>query len=212
MNAQEAGQFRELMQGVHDFYGVEMSEFSLTVWWQAMKPFDYAAVQDALSRHVVNPDQGQFMPKPADAVKLLGGTTKDAAMVAWAKVDRAVREVGPYRSVVFDDAIVHAVLSDMGGWIGLGSVKEDEWPFKANEFVNRYRGYRNRGRFEYPRMLTGIVDHENAQKRLAIQPDVVMVGNRPACEQVLAGGSTRPRLEYTSAAGPLARLVAGQPA
>ncbi len=57
---------------------------------------------------------------------MLGGSTQDAALAAWSKVDRAVREVGPYQSVAFDDALIHRVLFEMGGWIPLGSKTEDE--------------------------------------------------------------------------------------
>lgn len=106
-----------------------------------MKPFDLAAVKDALNRHCVNPDNGQFMPKPADVVKLLQGSSQDGALVAWAKVDRAVRQVGTYSTVVFDDPIIHRVVQDMGGWVALGDKREKEWPFVAKEFENRYRGY-----------------------------------------------------------------------
>lgn len=35
-------------------------------------------------------------------------------MVAWNKVDKAVRQVGAWTSVMFDDALIHRVISDMG--------------------------------------------------------------------------------------------------
>src|SRR5689334_9899663 len=90
--------FTTRLQCVYDFYGKELSEFALEVWWEAMRPYDFTAVKDALNRHAVNPDNGQFPPKPADVVKLIGGGTQDAALVAWSKVDKAIRHVGPYQS------------------------------------------------------------------------------------------------------------------
>src|SRR6266850_1493447 len=98
------------MQGVHSFYGKDCSTFALDVWWAAMRPYDLSAVREALGRHCVNPDNGQWMPRPADVVRLTEGSTMDAAMTAWSKVDRAVRHVGCYRSVAFDDPLIHAVL------------------------------------------------------------------------------------------------------
>ena len=48
------------------------------------------------------------MPKPADIRRVLGGTTADAAALAWAKVIRAVHAVGAYSTVAFDDPFIES--------------------------------------------------------------------------------------------------------
>jgi len=89
-------------------------------------------------------------------------------LIAWSKVDRAVRVVGTYESVIFDDALIHRVITDMGGWIQLGHKKEEEWPFVKNEFENRYRGYSLRQeKPEYPKVLIGISQSQNDQMGLS---------------------------------------------
>lgn len=189
--------FFALIANVSAFYRQDFSEFAGRVWWEAMKPFDFAAVGDALNRHCVNPDVGQFMPKPADVVRMLEGSTQDAALVAWAKVDRAMRAVGPYKSVVFDDALVHRVLTEMGSWIALSSKEEKEWPFLRNEFVNRYRGYRGRSQVpEYPPVLVGIIEANNSKGGFDIDPPV-LVGDPVIANRVLQGGSARQILGFT---------------
>lgn len=188
--------FFGLMADVHAFYRQDVSTFALSVWWEAMKPFDFQAVAGALNRHCVNPDNGQFMPKPADIMKLLRGSTQDSALVAWAKVDRAVRTVGTYRSVVFDDPAINAVLQDMGGWAQLGNKTEDEWPFVAREFENRYRGYRNRGEFEYPKWLSGIAEAHNVQNGQRVEPPV-LIGDERTAKLVLQGGSDKQRIGFS---------------
>jgi len=85
-----------------------------------------APQQPKRRRHLMNPDTGQFLPKPADIVRMLGGRTLDRALMAWAKVDKAVRQIGTYESVVFDDALIHRVLHEMGGWVGMGQKTENE--------------------------------------------------------------------------------------
>lgn len=207
MQPSDAKPFRALLGGVFGFYGKDLSEFSLAVWWEAMRPFDLAAVKDALNRHAVNPDNGQFLPKPADVVRLLRGSTIDAALVAWSKVDRAVRHVGPYASVTFDDAVIHRVVADMGGWVALCGGTEDEWPFKAREFENRYRGYANRPPEEWPRRLTGLEEHENARAGFADRYRIVFVGDETRCRQVASNGSDRPALAI-SQARPVAAIAA----
>ncbi len=189
--------FQELMQGVHDFYGKDCSRFALDVWWQTMKQYDLAAIRDAMGKHCVNPDNGQWMPKPADVVKMLEGSTLDSAVTAWTKVERSVQSVGTYSTVVFDDALIHRVLSDMGGWPQLGQKKVDEWPFVAKEFQTRYRSYKSRREQpDYPPKLIGLFDMENGQRGFKEQTPI-LIGNPQIAVKVLAAGGSKPLLEVT---------------
>ncbi|WGS53550.1 DUF6475 domain-containing protein [Paraburkholderia sp. D15] len=197
MIEEDRSDFGTLMSGVYGFYGKDASDFALDVWWQAMSPYDFPAVKEALNRHCVNPDSGQFLPKPADVVKMLAGSTQDAALVAWSKVDRAVREVGTYRSVVFDDALIHRVVTDMGGWVMVGGKGDDEWPFVRNEFVNRYRGYRMRTEVpEYLPVLIGVSEASN-QRHGFRSEGPMLIGDSEAAKAVLAGGGDKPLIGVT---------------
>lgn len=197
MNESDKPKFFGLIGNVYAFYRQDFSEFAGGVWWMAAKPYDFDAVADALNRHCVNPDSGQFMPKPADVVKMLQGSTKDGALVAWSKVDRAVRQVGNWQTVAFDDPIIHAVLQDMGGWIQLGTKEEKGWPFVRNEFENRYRGYRLRNdASEYPRTLIGIGEAQNTTAGFKPDPPI-LIGNAEKAQQVIAGGADKPAIGFT---------------
>lgn len=189
MTNQEAKKFSVLISSVYAFYRQESSQFAVGVWWEAMKSYDFAAVSDALNRHCINPDNGQFMPKPADVVRMLQGSSKDSALVAWSKVDRAVRVVGTYESVIFDDALIHRVITDMGGWVSLGNKTESEWPFVGKEFETRYRGYSSRNEQpEYPPVLVGMAQAQNAQMGFkSLLPR--LIGNHARAQLVYDNGS-----------------------
>lgn len=193
---QDRKPFFALIAGVYAFYDKGFSDFAGRVWWEAAKPFDLKAVSDALNRHCVNPDVGQFMPKPADVVRMLQGSTQDSALAAWSKLDRAVREVGTYRSVVFEDALIHRIVLEMGGWVSLGAKDEKEWPFIRNEFVNRYRGYRGRSEIpEYPPVLIGLAEANNRKGGFEIEAPI-LIGNPDLAQRVLTGGSNTPVLAF----------------
>jgi Domain of unknown function (DUF6475) len=180
--------FSERLAAVYAFYGKVFSRQILSVWWGALRNYDDAAVADALNRHAIDPDHGQFLPKPADLVRLMCGSTQDTALVAWSNVERAIRSVGIYQSIVFDDAITHAVINDMGGWVKLCGVTEDELPFRAKEFENRYRGYRTRGHIDsYPRHLAGLAEGQNSAGGFKVEPPI-MIGNHDRCLEVYRGG------------------------
>lgn len=176
--------------------GRPLSPIAIRMWWSILQPYELDGVRHALDRHMRNPDTGHFMPKPADVIRMMSGSTQDTALLAWSKVDRAVRQVGTYQTVVFDDAIIHRVLHDMGGWIALGTKTEDEWPFVAKEFENRYRGYRLHGEIpDYPRELVGISQASNNLEGHESQPPV-LIGDSAAAQRVRAGGSSAPLVGF----------------
>lgn len=190
-------EFAETIAAVYEFYGKDISDSALEIWWNSMRSFELAAVRDALGRHAMNPDTGQFIPKPADVVKMLGGSTLDTALLAWTKVDQAVQRIGSYHTVVFDDALIHRVVEEMGGWVVLCKCSAKDWPFRQNEFVARYRSYRSRNeRPPYPPKLVGIIDGENSSKGYDEGPPL-MVGDVDLARAVLLGGSSVPMLAFT---------------
>lgn len=208
MKQDDFSRFKEGVQGVYSFYAKEVSDFALDVWWNSLRSYDLAAVIDSFNRHLMNPDTGQWLPKPADIVKMFGGRTQDRALQAWAKVDRAVRTVGPYESVVFDDPLIHRCLHEMGGWIGLSQKTNDEWPFVGKEFENRYRGYAMRSEVpEYQPVLIGIAEAYNSQNNhKSDQPR--LIGNTEKAELVMRGGSNVNLIGTARAGDSLRRLTA----
>ena len=203
MNASDKKAFGEMLANVYSFYRQDSSVFANGIWWEAMKPFDLGAVKEALNRHCVNPDTGQYLPKPADVVRMLQGGTLDQAAQAWAKVDRAVRSVGTYEDVVFDDPLIHRVIAEMGGWVWFGQQKEDEWPFIAKRFETLYRGYRARNEVpEFPKVLIGIANSQNSMEgKRANEPTLIGDANR--AQWVRGAGGTGAILQISKAAAAL---------
>ena len=197
MQASDAEKFRQGIAAVMSFYGKDVAPFAFDIWWNILKPYELSAISEAFNRHLANPDSGQFAPKPADIIRMLQGSTQDSALRAWAKVDMAVRQIGPYCSVAFDDALIHRVIQDMGGWIGLSQRNETEWPFVAKEFENRYRGYKAKNeKFPYPPFLIGIYEADNSKNGFRESSSgPVLIGERQAAERVLNGGSDQPALQ-----------------
>lgn len=186
--------FVTTLTGVADYYGKELSSGVIDVYWQGLREYDLDAVQKALWNHAKNPDSGQFMPKIADVAKMLQGRTGDQAAVAWSKVNTAVRRVGTYADVAFDDAIIHRVLADMGGWVLLGTKTEDEFPFVARDFENRYRAYRMRDETpEYAPVMVGLANAQNGSQGFLLNPPI-LIGDQAKAERVRTGGTNAPLL------------------
>lgn len=198
MQQNDFQKFHDGISGVMEFYGKNVSRFTLDIWWNVLKPYDLASVIDAFNRHLANPDTGQFAPKPADVIRMLQGSTQDSALRAWAKVDTTIRSIGPYVDVVFDDPLIHRVIQDMGGWISFGQRNDAEWPFIAKEFENRYRGYRSRSDTPpYAPVMIGIFSADNAKSGYRDDTNQsTLIGNHQQALRVMRGGSGTPAIEF----------------
>jgi hypothetical protein len=190
MKPNEKAELFSLLGDVHAYYRQDVSEFTLELWWGACKRFDLEQVREALTAHAMDPERGQFAPKVADVVRVLAGTTTDRAALAWGKAMDAMRQVGAYRDVVFDDPAIHAVVEDMGGWPKLCRTELKELGFRQHEFCEAHRAYTGRGKFAYPTQLQGDrdPDHEYTRRGLSA-PVPVLVGSPAVCAQVQAGGA-----------------------
>jgi len=182
--------FSEMLSAVGGLYSKEISEMTMSLYFNALKEYDLAAVRLAFDRYVKNPDTGQFMPKPADLIRMMQGTSLDASMEAWAKVDKAIRQIGTYESVVFDDPLIHRAIADIGGWVKLGTKTEGDWPCVARDFQNLYKGYAHRNDTpEYDPVMLGITDLHNGSEGYGRQ-EPKLIGNAHAAQQVMLGGTS----------------------
>ena len=201
MQEADRAAFAEMISGVYEFYGkaASVSEFALQVWWQAMQQFDLVAVREALGRHAMNPDSGQFLPRPADVVRMMQGSTQDSALTALTKLETAISSVGSWGTVAFDDALIHVVVEEMGGWISICAHAAKEWEFRLKkEFCDRYRAYKARGEVPpYGPVLMGLFDAQNVAQGFPAQP-VKMVGDVRKARQVAMMGSDTPRLTIST--------------
>lgn len=183
LQPKDKAEFGEMLTRTAEMYGGKMQSTLLDLWWNVLADYDLAAVREGLTKHMRSPDSGQFMPKPADVIRHIGGTTQDAALQAWAKVFRAIRLVGGWMDVIFDDPVIHQVIADMGGWVALCGHKEDEMPFRAKEFENRYRGYARRPVQAVPRLTGRATQHNEANGYESDAP--MLIGDMDACVRVM---------------------------
>lgn len=191
MTPRDETAFGQLMTDVLAFWRQDVTTFTLTVWWEACKGFDLDQVRKALTAHAMDPERGQFAPKPADLVRQLQGTHSDRALLAWGRVWNAMQSTGAYQSVDFGDPIIHAAIVDIGGWVALCRIDLNDLPFVQKRFCDAYRVYSTRGKADAPLRLAG--EHEIANAKVALPPPVktVLLGATPS----VAIAPTSPRLQ-----------------
>jgi hypothetical protein len=172
MKQSDRQEFMELITDVLAFYKQDVSDFAISVWWQACQNFEMEQVRKALTAHAMCPDRGQFSPKPADLVRALQGTHTDRALLAWNKAYQAISQFGAYNGCDLGDPASHAAIQSMGGWVKFCQSEVDELPFLQKRFCDFYRTYTTRGVQDAPQRLIGISETENAARGL-MKPQAV---------------------------------------
>lgn len=196
MQPNDQTRFAAAFTGIQEYYGREVSDTVMEMYWRGLAAFDISIVERAFQQHVMTAEAGRFFPKLADLVQWIEGSAGDKAQLAWTKVLFAIGSVGHYETVVFDDPLIHAVVSDMGGWISMCELLVDDQPFKAKEFESRYRAASNKAeRPTFPAKLVGSFEASNrVTGHLDAIPAPVLVGDQEKAKQVLALGSDKPRI------------------
>lgn len=127
-------------------YEREISEALLDLFYYTLKDFDENQVRQAFMRHLTDPDRGQFMPKPADIIRQIKGTSEERrlilegrANVQWAIALKKIGSCGMYNTPKFDDPTTVTVIAQMGGWINFCNMLVDQQPYRHRDFVKLYQ-------------------------------------------------------------------------
>lgn len=184
-------------------FSANVSPALVALWFRELSPH---ALEDVLCafRGVVRQRRYTKMPTLADVLDQLGGNVEDRAQIAAARVLEAVRHHGAYRSVAFDDPVIHAVIVQVyGGWVRLCAMDDDQARFFGPQFARAYVSYARSGAARYGH-LVGIQESENRMGGHVDRVDPpVLIGDR-ARALAIAHQSERVAID-----GPVADVIVG---
>jgi len=195
MTRSDFAEFAEIWTHACDLYDKRPADGVIDLVFAALQRYALADIRRALTAHINDPQNGRFTPKPADIIRHLDGDGDSNALRAWTMVEKAVRQIGIYQTVVFDDPKTMAAIHDMGGWLQLCAVTDKDLPFKANEFTKRYAGYRNRPPQSWPTKLIGLTESMNAKEFPEFIPAPMLIGDKGKCLMVIEKGSEQNNLQ-----------------
>lgn len=199
MNQNDKRNFANTLIGVCELYGKQASPEFIALFWDLLCGYELEDIQRAFRAHALNPDAGQFLPKPADIVRYIDGGSQTRAARAWAKVEKAMRTIGGGDSVVFDDPLIHAALDGLGQWPELCVTPSNELQFLQTKFEKRYQALVVCPPSNYPRVLIGRYQAENQRAGFNAAPPM-LVGDPGKCRLTYSGGIEPGQLLPVSAA------------
>lgn len=213
MQPSDKKDFALVIAGVYAYHRQPCSDALIAMYWRGCQQWSLEQVTKAVDRLTYDPEAGKFPPKIGDLARVLEGTSTDRAALAWGKAHEAMSAVGAYQDVVFDDAAIHAVIEDLGGWPKVCRTELKDLSYLQHRFCEAHRAYTGRDTFDYPRRLMGdrSPDHDYERKRLPL-PQPALVGDRVRALKVFDGGQSagKTAITFNSAEVMLPRLAAPQ--
>lgn len=170
--------FKQGMELMCTVFKREPDKMLLSAYYAILKSMDDSQFQGAVS-FVLRDRKYTSLPLPADIIEAATGKLDDEALIALAKLERAMATWGAYRSIAFDDPVIHAFVAANGGWPFLCRMELDQWKFKRIDFLKSYKAFApNLNRLTVPLTLIGA--DEQASPSLPVR--MAYVGDMEAIE------------------------------
>ncbi|NPU82986.1 MAG: hypothetical protein HPY65_00750 [Syntrophaceae bacterium] len=163
--------FKSYMLAMGEVFNKQLTPLLHSLYWKALEPFSDEDCERAFKDLIFT---SKFFPKPVEFVELLQGKKEDQATRAWIKVVEAVRRIGSYSSVRFDDPVIHSVFKFWGGWGVTATWKDADLKWKGLEFEKLYRVMSAGG--NHPEYLPGSHEIENGARGYDAKLGIVEIG------------------------------------
>jgi hypothetical protein len=165
----DAKEFTRLLETVGEFYDVTVSESRHVLYFKLLADFDLEIVRYAFEKYLKSDASKYGFPKPAHIRELIEGSQTEQEAHAWNTVNRAIRKIGPYESIIVQDlAVADAICRVFGSWIECCNANREAtaylWDQRRKDFVTAYRIARKIERADRsPVLLSGIHEVQNRQ-------------------------------------------------
>lgn len=150
--------FAALMLEMAEAVSQEVSPFKIEIYFKHLSDMPYEDVERAF-QNVIRTRVTSTFPKVAEIRQAVHGDPQDKALIAWEQLIKSIRGVGGYRSVIFDDPVITAIIEREGGWEKVCNMTSEEIKWFGKDFLKIYPSYANR---ELPvKKLAGISEGYN---------------------------------------------------
>lgn len=186
MTPSDKSKFFETLLGAIEVLGrPAMSTAGQLTWFEALKDYDIDDVVKAFNAEVKNPDRKKFFPDPGDIIRQIEGTSSEKAMIAWNVVSKC--GLSATDTAIFEDPIIHQVITDMGGWISFNDPKkwmkfedgsgytDQQFAFFRKEFLDRYTTMLKTGAPNAPKKLIGFYEISNRDTHPEHVPEPIRI-------------------------------------
>lgn len=160
MDAAEHTAFRNRLVGLAEVFDVKLSPQRTALYFEALRDLPLERVVIAMNQTL---QTAKFFPRPAEIRALAVGDSETAEEAAWMAFRAAMKTIGSYSSVSFDDAALgETVMAMFGSWPAacVAEFSSEMWAAKRKEFGRVYRVCAGR-KLDGARYLPGLCEQAN---------------------------------------------------
>lgn len=188
MTRADAARFASNLAAMAAVFEREISKQVTEAYFRSLESFSIDDVEAGIARAC---KMLKFWPKPVEIIECITGggvRLEDKAEVEACKVLGAIKEIGTYRTVAFDDPVTQAVIvQHFGGWTRFSEMLEENEKWFIRDFVAAYQAFARSG-IKYFGALPGISSGQNALKGIDRKEEPALIGDQEKAKAVLATG------------------------
>lgn len=162
MTRQDVSRFASSLTAVAALYGQELIPQVVEIYFRTLEKFTIDEVEQGISKAC---SSCKFFPKPVELIDCITGGTgnlADKAMVEACRVLEAIKSIGSYSTVCFDDPVTQAVIvQQFGGWAKFADLLVDSEKWFIKDFTSGYQAFARQNVRHYG-ALPGISSGQNA--------------------------------------------------
>ncbi len=141
-------EFYCIFRVMSEYYGAHPSNSLMEIYWQAFKSWTTEDFQKACNAVMFTKkfrDQRQPLPLIPEIIEAVFGKPEDRAALAYHTLVEAMRRIGSWETVIFEDGAIGQAIDAMGGWEYVNGITIEEWKFRRRDFESLYLAHTNRG-------------------------------------------------------------------
>ncbi len=130
--------FKIIMGVLGRIYRVEMDAELMRIYWKLLKIYDIEVIEWAVEEYIRHDENGQFMPKPAQIIRLIDSVQEkraiDEAYAEWAEIlhnnQRGIR--------LSKNETANEAIRQTGGWEAIRMLTYEGEPWARKAFIERF--------------------------------------------------------------------------
>lgn len=170
--------FAQLLTGLGEAFDKKISDTLFEVYWEALKDLSFEDFNRAANTLTMT---AKFFPKPVEFRELLLPDIAAQASLAYGKLEKTFTQAGIYKTVVFDDPVIHAVVENLGGWVNYCNLRDEELKWYRKDFEKKYLSLAPliaQGKILAPVKLAGLYERDTHATAEAKTPALIGDGTK----------------------------------
>jgi len=156
----DKSKFVTIMTGLCEIYKQTPSQFIYDMYYDIFKDYEDTQFSNSIKK-VLSTYKYNTLPKPADILEYLDGSSEDKSLIAWLKAKEAVVKGGYPATIEFDDPVISNCIKELGGWDWFCKQEIENLCFVEKRFRDLYKLFQKR-ETNTPVKLIGFIENKNS--------------------------------------------------